>query len=71
MFILLLIINYLKYSVLFFSEKIIVFRIFVFQDEFSQFEANDPFIQNFIVQIDSLFVPFKVNLYRFIDRKIE
>ena len=30
------------------------------EDEFSQFEANDPFIQNFIVQIDALFVPFKV-----------
>ncbi|CAF4808990.1 unnamed protein product [Rotaria socialis] len=30
------------------------------EDEFSQFEANDPFLQNFIVQIDALFIPFKV-----------
>ncbi|CAF0916497.1 unnamed protein product [Rotaria sordida] len=29
------------------------------EDEFSQFEANDPFLQNFIVQVDALFVPFK------------
>ncbi|CAF3479206.1 unnamed protein product [Rotaria socialis] len=29
------------------------------EDEFSQFEANDPFLQNFIVQIDALFIPFK------------
>lgn len=29
------------------------------EDEFSQFEANDPFIQNFLVQIDSLFIQFK------------
>ena len=30
------------------------------QDEFSQYEANDPFIQHFIVQIDALFISFKV-----------
>ncbi|CAF0945754.1 unnamed protein product [Adineta steineri] len=29
------------------------------EDEFSQFEANDPFIQNFIVQVDLLFAQFK------------
>ncbi|CAF2878677.1 unnamed protein product [Rotaria sp. Silwood2] len=29
------------------------------EDEFSQFEANDPFLQNFLVQIDALFCPFK------------
>jgi hypothetical protein len=34
-----------------------------FQDEYSQFEANDPFIQNFIVQIDALFIPFKVSSF--------
>ncbi len=39
-----------------------LFENFV-QDEFSQFEANDPFIQNLIVQIDSLFIPFKVIIY--------
>ncbi|CAF0860435.1 unnamed protein product [Didymodactylos carnosus] len=32
------------------------------EDEFSQFEANDPFIQNFIIQIDTLFLPFKSTL---------
>ncbi len=39
-----------------------LFENFV-QDEFSQFEANDPFIQHFIVQIDALFIPFKVIIY--------
>ncbi|CAF1294888.1 unnamed protein product [Adineta ricciae] len=29
------------------------------EDEYSQFDANDPFIQNFILQIDQLFVSFK------------
>ncbi|UJR30145.1 hypothetical protein I4U23_017685 [Adineta vaga] len=32
------------------------------EDEFSQYEANDPFIQNFILQIDQLFAPFKTTI---------
>lgn len=38
------------------------FDLATFQEEFSLYEANDPFVQNFIIQIDSIFTSYKVKL---------
>ena len=37
------------------------FTMFLFQDDFSNFEANDPWVQNFIVALDTLLGNFKVS----------
>ena len=37
---------------------------FCFQNDFTNYEANDPWVQQFILNVDSLMVTFKVSLGR-------
>lgn len=50
------------------------FLIFLlFKDDFSNYEANDPWVQNYILQIDNMLATFKVSIidhvYAFINMR--
>ena len=36
------------------------FRFFILQEDYSYYEANDPFVQNFIAKLDQILTSLKV-----------